>query len=278
VPTSVLLSFSSPTRSVIVKRKIIGVAAAIVLAALGTGVLLVYVGAAEQRALAGEVTVDVLVANDTIPKGTDVAALGSLVRAEKVPSKVRAKGAIADLEALDDLEGEIALVDLVAGEQLVAARFGTQAELVAQTGVQVPAGLLQVTVSLEPQRALGGQVRPGDTVGVLSSFDPFDLDGVVGEDGEEGASKTPNTTHLILHKVLVTNVQTEGGMASQAEEGDETTPPAPTGNLLVTLAVDAPSIERLVFTAEHGALWLSAEPDDAPEDGTRIQTRGTVYE
>jgi pilus assembly protein CpaB len=274
----VLLSFSSPTRSVIVKRKIIGVAAAIVLAALGTGVLLVYVGAAEQRALAGEVTVDVLVANDTIPKGTDVAALGSLVRAEKVPSKVRAKGAIADLEALDDLEGEIALVDLVAGEQLVAARFGTQAELVAQTGVQVPAGLLQVTVSLEPQRALGGQVRPGDTVGVLSSFDPFDLDGVVGEDGEEGASKTPNTTHLILHKVLVTNVQTEGGMASQAEEGDETTPPAPTGNLLVTLAVDAPSIERLVFTAEHGALWLSAEPDDAPEDGTRIQTRGTVYE
>lgn len=265
------------------KRKIIGVLAAVVLAAVGTVVLVAYVGAAEQRALADEVTVDVLVANATIPKGTEAVALVDLVRAEQVPSKVRAEGAMADTAALEALGDKVALVDLMAGEQLVAARFGTKAEMAAQTGVDVPAGLLRVTVSLEPQRALGGQVRPGDTVGVLSSFDPFDVDGGTGDDDK--AKKTPNTTHLILHKVLVTNVQLEGGTmplaggggGGEAAESPESAP-APAGNLLVTLAVDAPAAERVVFTAEHGFLWLSAEPEDAPEDGTKIQDRGTVYE
>ena len=35
-------------------------------------------------------------------------------------------------------------------------------------------GLLQVTVPLEPERALGGNIRAGDTVGVLLSFEPVD--------------------------------------------------------------------------------------------------------
>ena len=52
---------------------------------------------------------------------------------------------------------------------------------------------------------------------------------------------------------------------------------APTGKLLVTLALDAPSVERVVFAAEHGTVWLSAEPSDAPEDGTKIVERGNVY-
>ena len=36
--------------------------------------------------------------------------------------------------------------------------------------------------------------------------------------------------------------------------------------------------ERLIFAIEKGSLYMAQEPEDAPEGGTRIQTRATVYE
>ncbi len=46
----------------------------------------------------------------------------------------------------------------------------------------------------------------------------------------------------------------------------------------MTLGVDPAQAERLVFTAEFGMVWLGHEDDEAPEDGTRIQSRGTIYD
>ena len=37
---------------------------------------------------------------------------------------------------------------------------------------------------------------------------------------------------------------------------------APTDSLLVTLALDAPSVEKVVYAAEFGTVWLSNEPDE----------------
>ncbi|MBA2528955.1 MAG: Flp pilus assembly protein CpaB [Euzebyales bacterium] len=254
-------------------RRIIGAVAAVLLAAMGTFVLLAYVRSAEDRALAGERVVEVFVTQEAITKGTPVEALGTKVALEKVPAKVRAGSSV---DRLDLLEGKVAAVDLVAGEQLLSSRFVAPETLQAQGEIEIPDGLHQVTVSLEPQRALGGQLKPGDTVGVLASFDPFE-----GDDppGEQGPPKSPNSTHLILHKVLVTQVQqaSAAGAAPPGGSGNQTAQ-APSGNLLVTLATKAPSVERLVFTAEHGFVWLSHEPKTAPEKGTSIQTRDTVYE
>ena len=33
----------------------------------------------------------------------------------------------------------------------------------------------------------------------------------------------------------------------------------------------------LVFTAEHGTIWLSAEPADAPDDSVPVLTKGNLY-
>ena len=62
------------------------------------------------------------------------------------------------------------------------------------------------------------------------------------------------------------------------DDDDETGPAeAPAGDLLVTMAVTPADAERLVFTAEFGNVWLAAEGADVPEDGTSVQTRGSVY-
>ncbi|MEW6154986.1 MAG: RcpC/CpaB family pilus assembly protein [Actinomycetota bacterium] len=235
----------------IARTRAAGVAAAVVLAAAGTVLLATYVNDAEKRALQGTEVADVLVLTAPAPKGTRSEELLPLVRAESVPVKVRATGAVADLGSL---AGKVAAVDLVPGEQVVAARFADPAQVAASA---VPPGLQEVTVALEAVRALGGTLRAGDTVGVIASFDG-----------------TAETTHLILHKVLVTDVRSSDGNAPKAAA--TSSEPALTGTVLVTLAVDAPSAERVVFAAEHGRLWLSRQPLAASESGTKVQTRGAV--
>lgn len=252
-------------------RKLTGLAIAGVSALVGTLLLVGYVRSAEARALSGEELVDVLVVTEAIAAGTPAEEIAGNVVTEQVPAKVRADGAITDL---DDLDGKVATVDLLPGEQLVVERFAAEA---ARVGV--PDGLLEVTVRLDPERAVGGTIRAGDKVAVFSSFDPFEIDASGTGAGGEGPKKTPNTTHLILHKVIVTNVQTATPVTQPKDEGDGDGDPfalAPTGNLLVTLALDADDAQRVLFTAEHGMLWLSAEPSGAPEPDLGIETLGTV--
>lgn len=228
------------------RQKLIGIIASVLLAAIGTGLLVTYVRSAEDRALKGEKTVDVLVVSATIPKGTKAEEIGPNVRLEQVPSKVVTKDA---LSSMSSLTGKVTGVDLLPGEQLVSTRFSSPAE--AQG---INPGFLQVTVAMEPVRAIGGQIRKGDSVAVTVSFEE------------------PETTHLILHKVRVTDVRDETGVPVTTPA----TGPAPAGRLLVTLAVDGPAVEKVVFGAEYGRLWLAWEPKEANEGGTKVQTKAGV--
>lgn len=242
-------------------RKLTGILAAVALATVGTAGLVVYVQSIESRALAGEQAVEVLVASEAIPRGTDAETVAQMVRTEQVPAKVRANGALA---SLDEVDGRVTSVALLEGEQLTAARFIDP----AQVGeVDVPDDLQQVTVQLSLDRAVGGRVAAGDTVAVVASF--TDMPG--GEDSG-GAS-----SHMILHKVLVTRVASGDGVAPDPEDEGGNGPTAAGGTMLITLALEAPDVERIVFAAEHGSLWLSADPADASESGTGIMTKESIY-
>jgi pilus assembly protein CpaB len=249
-------------------------------ASVGTVLLVGYVQGAEDRALAGQETVDVFVVNEDVARGTTVEELATSVTAERIPAKVRASGSVASLE---DLEGQVASVDLVAGEQLVSGRFALPADLQGQNDIDVPDGLQEVTISLEPQRAVGGQLAPGDTIGFLASFtfdDERDEEQVAAEASEDLRQELSEVTKFILHKLLVTNVQVEQLPQTPTDENGEPTGPdlAPTGNLLITLAVDVPQAERIVFSAEHGTIWLTAEPDSAEEEGSQLRTPRNIYD
>lgn len=265
------------------KRRVLGVVLALGLAAMGAFLLVSYVRGAEERALAGQEVTEVFVVAQPVSQGTPAANLAGSVRTELVPRKVKVADSVT---SLDELEGLVASVALVPGEQVLRSRFVAPAELEVRPQVDVPGDLLQVTVSLSPERAVGGQVRPGDTVAVIASFTlPTEQEQEIpeGEEPEESesAAAPAATTHLILHKVLVANVQVERLPQSPEEAPEDASyvpDLAPTGNLLITLAIEAPSVERLVFTAEHGSVWLALEPEGAPETGTRIQSPATIYQ
>ncbi len=279
-------------------RRVLGLLASLALATVGTFLVLSYVNDADERAAAGEERVSVLVVSELVEAGEAAGGLGSKVETVQITAQAQAAGAVA---SLDDLGDRVAAVDLLPGEQLLDARFVTAEELIDSSGVDVPDDLLEVTVSLAPDRAMGGLAKPGDLVAVLASFDPFELGavepgsleqvfgtlgGVVDTEldldipGTSPNLKTPNSTHVIIHKALVTAVQIERLPAAPDREDAEEVGVelAPTGNLLVTLALDAPAVERVVFSAEHGSVWLAKEPLAAPETGTQIQTRGTIYQ
>ena len=255
------------------KRKFIGFLAALALAGVGTTALVVYVQSAKNEAVAGESLVDVYVVKKAIPKGTTVDKVRQSVEATEVPKKVRVDDAVTDLDALD--KGLVAAADLQPGEQLLASRLVPANKL---SRGSVPAGLQEMTVSLDPTRAVGGALNVGDTVGVVLSFEPFEL--------PKTEDKSPSMTHLTFHKVQVTAVQFAEADAKSANDtsGDDTSgddkkaEQAPANQVLVTLALSSPQVEQVAFAAEFGHIWLTAEPADANESGSRTVTLGNAFD
>jgi pilus assembly protein CpaB len=242
-----------------VRRRLLAACAALVLLVVGAAVLLAYVRGADARAFAGAQPVQVLVVDQPIPAGTPGSSLAELVRTETVPAKAAVEGRVTDL---GDLAGLVATTDLQPGEQLLAGRFQNPETAQTPGTVAVPEGLQEVSVLLEPQRAVGGRLAAGDTVGVYLS-----QSGGVAQ------------THAVLHRVLVTQVQ--GAPAAPSPDADAAVDPAsssaPASSLMVTLAVDAQEAETVVFGAEHGTLWLSLEPQGSETGGTRVVAPDNVY-
>jgi pilus assembly protein CpaB len=242
------------------RRRLLAALAALVLALVGGVVLVAYARGADARAAAGLKTVEVLVVEKPVPAGTPADQLRDLVGTELVPAKTAVPGRVVDLA---DLAGRVATVDLQPGEQLLADRFAAPSDLRTPGTVAVPAGQQEVSVLLEPQRAVGGRLAAGDTVGVYLSMTL-----------QDGTA----TTHGVLHDVLVTQVQGAPAAASDDKEtASAGSGAAPTGSLLVTLAVSARDAEAVVFGAEHGSLWLSLEPEGADTSGTQLLTQTNVY-
>ena len=242
-------------------RRLIAALAAMLLAGVGAVLLLSYIGTAELRAMAGMETVRVLVVQKPVAEGTPGEKLTGLVTAKTLPAKAVASGTLSSLEPI---RGRVATTDLQPGEQLLASRFVDPAVLVDPDEVKIPKGMQQISIALESQRVLGGELKPGATVGVFISLAKED--------------ERPAQTNLVLHKVLVSKVQ-RGATSAQPEEGAQ--PPngaaVPEGSLMVTLAMTAPNAEKIVFGAEHGKIWLSLEHADAPVAGTRVVTEKSVY-
>jgi pilus assembly protein CpaB len=239
------------------RRRLLAALAALVLAALGAVVLLAYVRGADDRALAGLQTVDVLVVDRPVAEGTPGEELAELVRTERLPARAAVPGAVTDL---DELAGRVATVDLQPGEQLLAARFAAPEDLSVPGTVAPPEGAAEVSLLLEPQRAVGGRLAAGDTVGVHVSLD--------------------GQTDVVLSRVLVTQVQ--GAPVAVADgEGTDTASSggaAPSASLMVTLGLRPEAVEAVVFGMEHGTVWLSLEPEGVDTSGTEVLTPANVYD
>lgn len=267
-------------------KKLVGVIAAVVMAIVGTGVLVLYVQGAEDRALEGEELVRVLTATAPIPAGTSAEQLVDLVEEEDVPVKVAPEGVISDLVSVS---GRVTAVELVPGEVLLANRFVEAGNVVARSGsVEVPEGLLEVTIAMSQEQFIGGVPVPGNTVALIALgnrddfiFQPNDplaqapIDPATGQPRDDDYK----VSKIIIQQALVTNVQGNPLPVQAAEAAtDPSQRVAPAeGSLLVTLAMEGPDAERLIYVRDaqslNANLHMAMHSGDAvvPSEGVSVE-------
>jgi pilus assembly protein CpaB len=236
-------------------RRLLAVLTALALAAFGAFVLITYVrdadARAEARAEEGSLLVPVVVVDEQITVGTPGAEIADRVSTQRVPARLKADDALGSVDDVAGLEGQ-ALADLLPGEQVRRARFEVpQPEVVDDV---VPPGLQEVSLALDPQRAVGGTLVEGDLVGVF-----------VSGAGLNAATNTPTAvTALAVDRVLVTGVQ-QGGAA---DTGAQT--------VTVTLALGEADAAVVVAGQEQDSVWLSLqEPAGTADTSTGSSTTTT---
>ncbi len=250
------------------KTRIVGAIVALVLAVVGAFVLITYVRGADARAAQGAELAEVYIVEETIPEGTPGEEVSDFVKRDTVPQRNLAEGNVTNLA---DLDGLLAASDILPGEQLLAARFVDPEDLAAQGDVPIPAGMQLVSFTLPADRVVGGQVRAGDHIGLVGTVDPDEVG-----DAEDVINPI---THFAFHGVLVTKVQ--GVTAADPETGEA--PDQGAGdNIMVTIALSAPDVERWVWFAEgeagnYAQMWLTLENEETDNSGTRPVTGSNAW-
>lgn len=250
------------------KTRLLGGLAALLLAVVGSVLMFNYAQAADNRAQQGLDPVQVLVLQNAVPAGTPVAELAKSTKSTSLPGAAVSADAVRDLS---EYANKVTTVDLQPGEQLLGARLVDPNSLAAPGTVAVPKGLEEVSVLLEPQRVMGGQLKAGDTVGIYVSYK---LDEAAGADAPVNADIKgfKEFTRLAFQQVLVTSVQ-----QAPAEAGSDAAtdgPALPSGSVYVTLARNDADAAEIVFAAEFGKIWLSKESADSKDTVTGPVTVG----
>jgi pilus assembly protein CpaB len=254
------------------RTRLLGGVAALIVAIIGTVLLLTYVNGADRRALADVQTQDVYVVQKSIPAGAAADAVSAAVALKPIPKAAIPADPVTDLTAL---KGKVTSVALEPGEQLLSSRLVDPAALATPGRAEVPSGMQELTVRLPIERVIGGALAPGDTVGVLLSLPKED--------------NAPAQTELAYHKVLVTAVQlSSGAYAGEAAAGSQQgssgglnsstkSSSQPAGDYLITLARPAADAERIVYATEFGKVYLTKEPAAAQENTSGVVDRTKVF-
>ena len=260
-------------------RRILVIIVAVVLA-LGGGLLVItYARNADARAVAEQSPAPVWVAQKIIPSGTslkDAQRTGLIVQTD-VPAKAVPAGALQEINA--DNNALLAVNDIQAGEYLLAARFGTQPA--GTKAIEVPSGMLAVSVSLSDPARVGKFVTPGSHIAIYQSYKIKDLSGtpqakVINENDINGTS-------LLLPDVTVIGMgdsPLSGAAAQPAADGQSPTDQGASGNFLVTVAIKPSDAAVLVHGINNRKLYAALRGSDVQIDPkqevTDLQLRDAV--
>ena len=249
------------------KRRVLAITLAIVLAVLGTAGVLAYVHAADARALAGQRAVTGLVAQGKIPSGTTAgtALQSGILVSQKLPASAVPSEAVSSITPA--VSGLVMDTDLQPGQVLLRPMLVTSSQLTG--ALAIPRGMVAVTISLCLPAAVAGYVQPGSEVAVFDTYSNSKSKTVQGNCIGSGSNQSSGgglvLTRVVLPRVLVLSVGpapyagTNGTSSTSANSTASSTDPTPStsNQVLVTLAVDQADAERLILVTEAGVSYLA---------------------
>lgn len=253
-------------------RKILLLAAAIIVGALAGFALLNYVQDVEETAVEGTRTVPVFTVVDTIEQGSSVAAaqVRGLIQEDQIEQTFRPDGAISDLAQLDGL---LATTDITAGQILVASQFAAPVEAVETFADQIGPDFAAISLTVPRANAVNGFLSPGDFVDVIViSGAPVQVGDLDAFDTSLEQSPLERVARTLYRGVRIESVGNET-LADIAEL--ETAPDdlqAAGENLRLTVAVPSEAIQYLL-SVDPNNIVLALLPDGwTPESQENVVT------
>ena len=225
------------------RRKVLLIVA-VVIAALGTMLVFLYVKGADNRAAQKFHAVRVLRAVKPIAAGETVAAAQAAgkIQMGNVSESQRLPDALSDLSTINS---EVALTQIYPGEQIIASRFGATSN---GTTLTIPKTKMAISVNLTDPARVAGFVNPGDNVAVF--YNGTAVDG-------------QPTTRLLLPRVQVIGVGTTTVVSTTKTDstGAQTTEQLP--RTLLTLALTQDQAQKVLFATSNGDVALGLLNDES---------------
>ncbi len=218
-------------------RRIVLIVTALVVAALGTSMIFIYVSSVNDRALAQTAPVRVLVAKTAIAPGTSAsaAAAAGALQLQTVPGSAVAPGALGDIAPVKD---KVTLNNVYPGEQILAAKFGAKPEVAkATTELPIAPGHIAVSVQMTDTGRVAGFVQPGSEVVVFLTATPK-------------PNELPKT-RVLLPKAQVIAVGPTTVTPATESSNKETLPRA-----IMTLSLPQEDAERIIFASQNGTMYF----------------------
>jgi Flp pilus assembly protein CpaB len=213
---------------------------AAVAALLAGAAILVYLNGYRQSLKSNTAPVTVLVARQTIPKGTpgSIIAAKGLFTATTIRESQLRDGAISDPQSL---KGKVTAQEIYQGAQLTVGEFGPSGSSLAGT---LSAAQRIVAIPLDSAHGMIGDISAGDHVDVYAGFNVIPL-------RSDGTPVAGGQARALLRRIM-TDIHVVSVDGNDAASGSKTAN--------VGLRVNDRQAAELAFASDNGKVWLSLRP------------------
>lgn len=232
------------------RRKLL-LAAAVVLALLGTALVFLYVQGADKRAGSQYSTVQAYVAQTQINDGETGDAAATKMVLTSVPQAGVPQGAIASPQ---DVTGKMANSTIFPGEVVLSQQFSAPGDT---SVLNIPKGDTAISINLTDTARVAGFVNPGSTVGIYYT-------------GPDANQKQLTKLLLAPVSVLAVGSTTVTTTTTTADNGAQTTEQLP--RTLMTLAVTQAQAQKIIFASSAGQLAFGLVN---PQTNTNVRDPGS---
>jgi pilus assembly protein CpaB len=240
------------------KRRILTIALAVVMAIVGVAGVLSYVHQADARDLAGQRAVTVIVAGQQIPAGTAAGQALSAgdFRSETLPASSVPANAVRSITP--DLTDLVTSTVLAPGELLLRPALGVATQVTS--GLSIPPGMVAVTIQLCLPATVADYLQAGSEVAIFDTSAAGTAgDTLTDQTACQGPHKqqSGSVTSLILPRVQVLAMgAASDGSPSSGSSSSQSSSDALV-NELVTLAVSQADAQRVILLTESGLPYLA---------------------
>ena len=259
-------------------RRIVAIFAAALVALLGVTAVLLYARGADDRAVASQEPVNVYVVQSVVPAGTTLkdAVQNGLIVKTSVAAKGQPVGALTGVDGANG--GLYAVSDIQPGEYVLSARFGVKP--VGTKAIEVPAGMVAVSVALGDPARVGTFLTPGSKVVLYDTYTP--VAAAASSSSSSTAATTAKTagqrTQVLLDDVLIIAMGEASLTPAEAPAaGEDGAAAAPVRGALMTVAVTPADATRLVHGIQTGNLYAALRGTDAKIDLGKVVSEASLF-